>query len=181
MNFLFGNVFWGVLLLLWGISLILKGLNIVDLPLVKIFIAIIIIMFGIRLLVGGSHHVKVFSGKQGVYTSGGTEYTAVFSNQTVDLTDISPNSKSLDITAVFGSIYVILPDDIDFAITPTGVFGTANAPKPPANRPTALGSVEIEATAVFGQVEFEYKPSHRKAGIAGAAADSTGGSPSDSL
>ena len=41
MNFLFGPIFWGILLLMWGISMILKGLNIVDLPLVKIFIAMV--------------------------------------------------------------------------------------------------------------------------------------------
>ena len=52
MSFLFGHIFWGILLLLWGISLILKGFNIVDLPLVKIFIAVIIILFGLRLLFG---------------------------------------------------------------------------------------------------------------------------------
>lgn len=182
MNFLFGHVFWGILLLLWGLSLILKGLNVVDWPLVKIFLAIIIIMFGIRLLVGGSHHTKVISGKHGVFSSGSTEYTSVFGNQVIDLTDLSPDSKPLDITAVFGSAWVQLPDDIDFAITPTSVFGsTVVPPKPATAKNNPVGTVKIEANAVFGKVEFEYKPANRSPYRTGAAADSTKGGNPDSL
>ncbi|MDD3143296.1 MAG: hypothetical protein PHG32_03790, partial [Candidatus Cloacimonetes bacterium] len=111
MSFLFGHIFWGILLLLWGISLILKGFNIVDLPLVKIFIAVIIILFGLRLLFGdwSSHHKD--GSRVSFVTAGSDEYTSVFGSQTVDLTGLDPDSPPLEITAVFGSSYVKLPND----------------------------------------------------------------------
>ncbi|MDI9523882.1 MAG: hypothetical protein QM218_00070 [Candidatus Cloacimonadota bacterium] len=175
MNFLFGPIFWGILLLLWGISMILKGLNIVDLPLVKIFIAIVIILFGLRLLFGNCgvkrcHHVR-----SSIVSSGNEEYTSVFGSQTVDLTGLAPDSKPLEITAVFGSSYVKLPNDIEFEIQPTAVFGSAIVPpKPTLDKPT-IGKVKIEATAVFGKVEFVYKEPTRPRPVEAP------GAPSDSL
>jgi hypothetical protein len=183
MNFLFGHIFWGVLLLLWGLSLILKGFNIVDLPLVKIFLAVIIIMFGIRLLIGGWGTGKVSGIHSHVSTSGSHEYTSVFGSQTVDLTDLNPNSRPLDVTAVFGGAYVELPDDIDFEIHPTAVFGsTVVPPKPNFGNIPALGVVKIEANAVFGKVEFVYKPAKRAPNFRSAAKpDTTAGATPDSL
>lgn len=49
---LFGPLYWGILLVVFGILLLLKGFKIINLPLLKIFIAIVIITFGIRLLCG---------------------------------------------------------------------------------------------------------------------------------
>lgn len=182
MNFFFGHVFWGILLLLWGISLILKGLNIVDLPLAKIFIAVIIIIFGIRLLVGGwggRGNVNVHKSFQ---TSGNNEYTSVFGSQTIDLTSLDPNSNPIEVTAVFGSSYVTLPNDIDFEIQPTAVFGSAIVPPKPAMSKAPAGTVKIEANAVFGKVEFVYKePTRLRSGYREAAPDSTQGAPSDTL
>jgi hypothetical protein len=185
MSFFFGNVFWGVLLLLWGLSLILKGFHIVDLPLVKIFFAVVIIMFGIRILVGWPHHDHYKSnGIHGrIVNSGGTEYSTVFASQTIDLTDLKPDSQPLEINVVFGNAYVILPDDISFEIQPTSVFGSTQVPTKPApamNKP--LGTVKIDATAVFGKLEFEYKPARRSPyNGSGAPADSTQGAKPDSL
>ena len=180
MNFLFGHVFWGVLLLLWGITLILRGFNIVNLPLVKIFIAIIIILFGLKLLVGGwgSHRGESFHGS--ILSAGSNEYTAVFASQTVDLTNLAPDSKPLEITAVFGSSYVKLPNDIDFEIQPTAVFGSAVVPPKPLMAKAPLGAVKIEANAIFGRGEFVYKEPKRTTPAYKTAADSTQGAPSDS-
>jgi len=181
MNFLFGHVFWGVLLLLWGITLILRGFNIVNLPLVKIFIAVIIILFGLKLLFGGweTHRGENYHGS--ILSAGSNEYTSVFGSQTVDLTNLDPNSKPLDITAVFGSSYVKLPNDIDFEIQPTAVFGSAIVPPKPMLAKAPLGTVKIEANAIFGKVEFVYKEPKRNAAAYKTAADSTQGAPSDSL
>ncbi|MBW6514128.1 MAG: hypothetical protein K0B87_05170 [Candidatus Syntrophosphaera sp.] len=185
MSFLFGHIFWGVLLLLWGLSLILKGLNIVDLPLVKIFFAVVIILIGVRLLVGGGSwtRIKTSGTRHGVITSGGSEYSSVFASQNIDLTDLKPDSRPLEITAVFGSAFVQLPDDIDFVFEPTSVFGATVIPtKPAAAQANPKGTVYIEANAVFGRVEFVYKPAKRSPYQgASAAPDSTREVPSDSL
>jgi predicted membrane protein len=170
MNFFFGNAFWGLLLLLWGASLILRELG-VNLPLVKVFIAIIIIMFGIRLLVGGPWHVRHGVSRSRIVTSGGSEYTTVFASQTIDLTDLKPDSKSLEVTVVFGSAWVELPDDIEFKIEPTSVFGSTIVPRnPQRNFINTKGPIAIDATSVFGRLEFTYKPAHR---ASAAAADSS--------
>lgn len=175
MNFLFGNVFWGVLLLLWGLLLVLKGFGVIhSFPFFKIFLAVVIIMFGIKLLVGGScsHRVYHRTGDSIVHGSG-SDYTVVFGSQTVDLAaNLKPNSPPLEITAVFGTMYVILPDDIEFEITPTGVFGSVEGP--PKNTATQFIStypVKIEATAVFGKVEFTFAKS--ESNNATAQTDST--------
>jgi len=171
MNFLFGNAFWGILLLLWGMSLILKEFG-VNLPLVKVFIAVLIIMFGIRLLVGGFHkprHTGIRS--KTVTTSGKVEYTTVFAAQDIDLTDLKPDSPPLEITAVFGSAYVELPNDLEFEFEPTAVLGATVIPTRPSGSPPGKGIVKIEATAVFGRVEFAYKPAKRAE--RGATVDST--------
>ncbi len=180
MNFFFTNVFWGILLVLWGLSLILKGLNIVDWPLGKIFIAVVIIMIGVRLLVGSKSSCSRSRERGTIHLSGDSEYTSVFSSQTVDLTDIDPNSNPIEITAVFGSTYVKLPNNIDFKIEQTAVFGSATAPTKPVTDKPPLGTVKIEATAVFGKVEFVYV--NPKPGVDADVvepADSTQGEPSE--
>ncbi|MDD2331344.1 MAG: hypothetical protein PHI68_01685, partial [Candidatus Cloacimonetes bacterium] len=54
MSIFFGNMFWGILIILLGLSLILKDFNI-NIPLFKIFFGLIIILFGIKLLIGRPH------------------------------------------------------------------------------------------------------------------------------
>ncbi|MGC9362899.1 MAG: hypothetical protein ACP5F3_08220, partial [Candidatus Syntrophosphaera sp.] len=176
-------VFWGVLLLLWGISLILKGFDIIDLPLVKIFIAVIIIMFGIKLLTGGSCTRSTKSGiRTRIMTSGDLDYTSIFASQEVDLTDIEPDSPPLEITAIFGSSLVHLPDDIEFVIEQTSIFGSVKSPsRPQQAMGKQIGKVRIEANAIFGGVEFDYRPSQRSSSYHGAAPDSTSGVESDSI
>lgn len=183
MSFLFGHVFWGVLLLLWGISLILKGLNIIDLPLVKIFIAVIIIMFGIRLIISSSSSRPAKSGiRTRIMTSGDLDYTSIFASQEIDLTDLKPDSPPLEITAIFGSSLVHLPDDIEFLIEQTSIFGSVKSPSR-SQQATGkqIGKVRIEANAIFGGVEFDYRPSQRSSSYHGAAPDPTSEVESDSL
>lgn len=185
MSFLFGHVFWGVLLLLWGLSLILKGFDIIDLPLVKIFIAIVIILIGVRLLTGGSCtradksriHTRVL-------TSGNLDYTSIFASQEIDLTDLEPDSPPLEITSIFGSSFVYLPDDIDFVIEQTSIFGSVKSPHTSQkSMEKPIGTVRIEANSIFGSVEFAYRPAKRSSTHydSHAAPDSTGREDSDSL
>jgi predicted membrane protein len=162
MNVLFGPAFWGILIVLLGLSIILKQVG-VNLPLVKMFIAIVIILFGVRLLVGGSCSIRTRSTRSGVYTTGSTEHSVVFSSQTIDLTGISVDSRPLELTAVFGSAYVLLPEDIEFDFESTSVFGSVEVPrKPDSTQVYPKGRVSIEASAVFGKIEFAYKPATRQ-------------------
>lgn len=168
MNFFFGNIFWGILLLLWGASLILKTFN-VNLPLAKIFLAVIIIMFGLKLLIGSSTKPVKKSGtiKGSYYMSNRSgEYTIVFSSGTIDLRDLQENAGDMEITVVFGGATVILPTHLNFDIEPTSVFGSTIMPDKShygfgggrfqkgneTGRP-----IHIESTAVFGQLEYVFE------------------------
>ena len=158
MDFIFSNFFWGILLILLGLSIFLKGFNI-HLPLVRVFIAVIIIMLGIKLLFGIKTHKynkpKPYSRESSInYSSSRNEYNIVFSSGIIDLTDLPADAKEIEINVVFGSGTVILPDSITFHINPTSVFGTTVLPpKMPVTQGTP---VDIESTVVFGRMEYKY-------------------------
>jgi predicted membrane protein len=160
MDFVFSNMFWGILIILIGLSIFLKGLNI-QLPLVKVFIAIVIIMFGVKLLIGGKASIKVnkhhYRHDSSVYYSGQSkEYTMVFASGTIDLSDLPIEAEEFEVTVVFGSALVVLPDDLNYRISPTSVFGSTALP--PHKHNPAEKSIEIESTAVFGRLEYEFRP-----------------------
>lgn len=179
MGLFFGNLFWGVLLVLLGVSIILKGFGL-SIPLVKIFLAILIIMFGVKLLLGGNkrnkwEHVKKYETRNRV------EYNSVFASQNIDLTHVKPGDKPIEITCVFGSSIVKLPDGVPFTINPTTVFGATIMPGTKyfgfgdehvdLNDAAAGEKVNIEANCIFGRIEFEVAKTKQQA--SGTAPDST--------
>jgi len=171
MDFLFGNFFWGLLLILLGLSIFLKGFNI-SLPLVKVFFAIIVIMFGVRILVGGkprvhTHRPYYKHGATRTYSSNRQEYEFVFSGGTLDLSNVKADAKDMEITVVFGTATVILPANVKFDIETSNVFGATYLPQnnytgfgedtTTLNSESANSPVHIESTAVFGRIEYVLK------------------------
>lgn len=173
MNLFFGSSFWGILLILIGASMILRGFNI-NIPIVKIFIAIVVILFGVKLLIGG-FGIKSFTStgvRSSIYTSHEKEYAMIFSSGEIDLRNMDENAGSIEVTAVFGNALVTLPSDLAFEFDTTAVFGACILPD---NRVTSFGSekrsintesnskkVRVEASAVFGRVEFRFADSPQK-------------------
>ena len=179
MGIFFGNLFWGILLILWGVSLILRGFG-VNIPLAKVFFAIVIILFGIKLLVGGSFKCttgKVYKESKGQFT----EYSTVFATQKIDLTHLKPGDKPVKVNVVFASGQVILPDDVIFDSKLTTVFGSLNTPTRSYSgiadteqgiNPGAEGDkVFMELNTVFGRTEVVLEQVERLEEE--AAADST--------
>jgi predicted membrane protein len=168
MNFFFGNIFWGMLLVLWGASLILKTFNI-NMPLAKIFVAVVIILFGVKLLIGtGGRTISRERNNKGSYyrSNRSGEYTLVFSSGTIDLRDLSEDSPALEITVVFGNATVLLPRHLNFDIEPTSVFGATVLPDKShygfgASRYHAGKDegrvIYIESTSVFGRLEYVFE------------------------
>lgn len=168
MNFFFGNIFWGILLVLWGASLILKTFNI-NMPLAKIFVAVIIILFGVKLLIGtGTKQISRDGSSKGSYyrSNRSGEYTMVFSSGTIDLRDLGESSSSIEITVVFGNATVLLPAHLNFDIEPTSVFGSTVLPDKShygfgTSRYQAGTNegrmIHIESTAVFGRLEYVFE------------------------
>jgi small neutral amino acid transporter SnatA (MarC family) len=81
MNIFFGNLFWGILLILWGGSLILKTFNI-HMPLAKIFFAVVIILFGLKLLLGDK--ITWFNSGR-TYKQHGASYIRVITPENIHL------------------------------------------------------------------------------------------------
>jgi len=167
MGLFFGNLFWGILLILIGLSLVLKGFGI-HLPLVKVFIAVIIILFGIRLLLGGAGRnfgAGLFENRK--ETANKMEYSTVFGAQTIDLTLGRVPDKPIEINAVFSSMKVLLPSNVEFTIKPTTAFGAMILPNvqyygfgddaQKLNPGASTKPVAIEANCVFGRMEFMIK------------------------
>lgn len=173
----FGGLFWGLLISLIGLSIVLKhGFNI-DLHLVRIFIGLIIILFGIKLIVGYNSKTYVNTIKSKVHFNNGKEHDILFSNGTIDLTQYQDISKyPKEINVIFGNGVVLIPDNINLEVTSTTVFGSTIMPNRSYagfgedvysinNKPDAP-SVKIVTATVFGKLVMEVVPSK-------AAADST--------
>lgn len=157
MNFFFGYPFWGLLLILWGVSLVLKSFNI-HLPLGRIFLGIVVIMFGIKILVSnGKIRVKSKITTQGgsYYKAGSSEdYNLIFSSGTIDLRELHEDSEDIEISVVFASATVILPDHIPINIEPTTVFGMTSTRNVKSISKEGVRPIKIESSCVFGSLEY---------------------------
>jgi predicted membrane protein len=82
----------------------------------------------------------------------------------IDLSELQPGAKDMEITVVFGSANVILPSDLRFDIQTTAVLGGIVLPKTghygisenttTLNPDSISTPIRIEATSVFGRLEF---------------------------
>ncbi len=168
MNFFFGNIFWGILLVLWGSSLILKTFNI-NMPLAKIFLAVIIILFGVKLLIGTSHKAVRSDSSQRrsfIRINKSGEYNMIFSSGRFDLSDLKEDARDIEINVVFGSAEVVLPSHLKFDVEPTTVFGATVLPER-----TQYGfgdshyqagdgqgrAIQVESNCVFGRIEYIFQ------------------------
>jgi predicted membrane protein len=168
MNFFFGNIFWGVLLVLWGASLILKTFNI-NMPLAKIFLAVIIIMFGIKLLIGtGSKTVRRdrSKGNSFITMNQSGEYNLIFSGGSIDLTDMDENANDIEINVIFGSAEVILPVHLNFDIEPSTIFGATVLPNKSQygfgdsryrSGESQGRAIHVESSCIFGRIDFIFR------------------------
>lgn len=169
MDIFFGNLFWGILIMLVGMSLILKGFNI-RIPVVTIFVAIVIIMFGFKILVGGFSKNKTHGIKTNSMSGSTQEFTSVFSGSFYDFNSLDPKAEEAEVTVVFGSSRVKLPQNIEFDIESNAVFGSVILPQKSSSgiasndsvlNPQAKRRVKIEANAIFGRLEFYLDPDYR--------------------
>jgi len=137
MNFLFGSLFWGVLLILFGLSMILKGFFKIDIPVFRIVFAVIIIYWGLKLLFGGSgfsfrhhentvmfNHAKIRASKKS------SEYNVIFGRSDIDLTNIDITEKNVhsEVNVVFGSGLVYLDPSIPTIVKISTVFAESKLP-----------------------------------------------------
>jgi predicted membrane protein len=170
----FGGLFWGILISLFGLSIVLKYAFNINIPFGRIFFGVIIILFGLRLIIGQSGFIKTRHNKALNYNKNSKEITVLFSNGVVDLSKFV-NSKNFpsEISVIFGSATVIVPDSINLEITSNTVFGSTILPDRSyagfgedvfvMNTEQGAPIYQIETNTVFGKLEFEYVKSPKTA------------------
>ncbi len=136
MHFLFGGLFWGILLVLLGLTIILKAVFKIDIPLFRMVFALLIIYWGLKLLFGGSFlgssgNTVIFSESKIESKEAGNEYNIVFGKSTIDLTDIdiSESGAVMEVNVVFGSGYILINPEIPTLIKVSTVFAESKLPK----------------------------------------------------
>jgi len=161
----FGGLFWGILISLIGFSIVLKYAFHINIPFVRIFFGIIIILFGLKLIVGSTGKAKTHNNNTLKNIHFSEECNIIFSSGTIDLTGYLEQSKlPKEISVVFGNAIVLVPDSLNLEITSTTVFGSTILPdrsyagfgedryvvgKTPANPISS-----ITTNTVFGRLEF---------------------------
>ncbi|MBI9101699.1 MAG: hypothetical protein JEY99_04750 [Spirochaetales bacterium] len=174
-GFLFGGLFWGVLLILFGISVIVKTVFHIDLHLGRVFFAAIVILFGISLLTGrGMFRSHVYREKSGVTTIFSSDefengpiqrqYNIIFGKDVIDLRAWDPEKDpiNIEVSVIFGSAELLLPRDTQTTLKGTTIFGASNYPD---GNTAAFGektfrqdgsrgghSLYIEANTIFGSL-----------------------------
>ena len=175
MHFLFGSLFWGVILILFGLSMVLKAFFKIDIPIFRIVFAIIIIYWGLKLLFGGfgfSHHENtvIFNNAKIKATKSHSEYNVIFGRSDIDLTNIDISEKNVrsEVNVIFGSGLIYLDPSIPTVVKISTVFAESKLPDRTVSffgdyvyRNAAYVEGEdcliLNVDVVFGNVRFEEK------------------------
>jgi hypothetical protein len=169
------GLFWGLIFLFLGIALIIKVIFKLDIPVFRLFIALVLIFIGIRMLVGRTWfyhgHVEANEVIFGEKTFkpvdlGFREYNTVFGNSVFDFSEIDSTllPKSLKISTIFGGSQIILPKNVPVELKGSAVFGSLRLPD---GHTAVFGSTEyhspgststnpplmLEVAVVFGEIQ----------------------------
>ena len=147
------SLFWGLLLVVLGLSLIIRIVFNIDFPIFKVFIAFILIFFGIRILFGsfgprihfhgGTDKDIIFGEKNFSNFEENGEYSTVFGKSSFDFRgyDLKGETRRLKISTVFGGTEIKLDKELPVRIRMESAFAGADLPNGNA--------------AVFGSTRYE--------------------------
>jgi len=156
------GLFWGVVLIVIGLSIIFKVFF--DISILRIVIAIIIILFGIKVLIGKprifTHCNKdqVVFGER-IFRAGSveqTEYNTVFGKSVYDFRNIKnlkPGRNKIEVNTVFGSTEIIISDTIAVKIKADAVFAAASMPN---GNSVAFGTINYDSDSVVNASSYLY-------------------------
>lgn len=133
------TIIGGIFFLLIGASLIAKVIFKVDIPVVKIFIALFFLYLGFKMLFGdlgifrshGDSNSAIFSESNIVgNVTDNSEYNAIFGKVRLDLRDVELSELETRITvnAVFGGAEILISSELPIKIKSDVVFGGARLP-----------------------------------------------------
>ncbi|HAW52613.1 MAG TPA: hypothetical protein DCX54_09855 [Flavobacteriales bacterium] len=175
---LFTKIFWGGLIVLFGLSIIINAVFKINFPFFKVFISLVIIYIGFKMLFGGFGFKMNNDGEENSTVFGSTriqveriegnlEYNSVFGSQVLDFRKVTgiADEAEIEISAVFGGIKVYLPENVTIKMKASSAFGSVKSPNGEAisfgeaRKTISKGSdpgktVYLEVNAVFGSVEL---------------------------
>ncbi|MCK4345403.1 MAG: hypothetical protein KAX05_08960 [Bacteroidales bacterium] len=148
------GLFFGLFLILLGFALIIKYVFDLDIPVVRILIALLLVFIGIRMLLGKSVFQRIHVNKNDVIFSESrfegkdmnkNEYNVIFGKSVFDLRDLDSIKlhRTIEFNTIFGATLVKINQELPVKIIAEGVFGSARLPG--------------RTTAVFGKTEYTTK------------------------
>lgn len=171
---LFGDYFWGFLLISIGAILLLKYLFNLNIPMFRTIVGLVLIYSGIMVMLGGysirNKSDMIFDSGRIKGSTWQREYNMIFSGGVVDLTGLPPLERKtkVEVNSIFSGGTLIIDKDVPVVIKASAVFGQAITPEGNSihfgdnvyTRGNVNGDVpylEIEANAVFGQLNIVEK------------------------
>jgi predicted membrane protein len=136
MCFLFGGVFWGIVLVLLGLSIIVRIVFNIHFPFFRILFALIIIYFGLKVLLGGfgvrAPKNTIFFNESNVsaFNPNNDDYNIVFGKGTIDLTNfqVSEKNSRVYVKTAFGAGTIKISSKVPTLIKVTSAFSDARMP-----------------------------------------------------
>lgn len=168
---LFGGLFTGIIFLTIGIILLLNSFFNFNINIFKLIVGVVIVLFGVFILFNGfgfqdSRNIIFREGIIRV-SEAQDEYNIIFASGTVDLSKvkIEDGVKKIKVNAIFAEGKVILNPNVPTLIKASSAFGELELPDRSSvifssqryrigDISTNQGYLEIEASAVFGQLKF---------------------------
>lgn len=129
--------FWGLLLVLLGLSIISKTIFGFTIPFIRIIFAVYLLYIGFMLLLGAmGYNTNVFypfscnKSKVKHISHNKTSYSVVFSEGTIDLSDIviTQQPTTIEISTVFGRSTLLLNPTIPTQLSVNNVFSHSILP-----------------------------------------------------
>ena len=132
-------IFWGLFLIFIGFALIIKYVFDLDIPVVKIVIALFFICIGIKLLIGKTKFFHTSKKETDIIFNetrlngkdiNSSEYNVIFGKLVLDLRDfeVSDLPKRLEINTIFGATEILINDSLPIHIKVEAVFSGARLP-----------------------------------------------------
>ncbi len=174
MDFLFGGLFWGIVIMLLGLSVIIRVVFHIDIPFFRIIMGLIIIYIGLSIMLHSFGMKGVWHKENAVFNEAtinqpeGKEYNTLFGKLNLDLStvDISKGSVKKEINTVFGASFIKISSKMSIKIVANAAFGGVKLPdggtaafgtyvyKSPSYE-EKKNSLIIDLNTVFGGTEIE--------------------------
>lgn len=170
-SFIFTELFWGTLLILFGISILIKVLLGIDIPIVRIFVALILIYGGVTLVLGT---LPQYSKESIIFQKASLKpkklesmYTIALSSATLDFSSLRfKEPQEVKVTTILGSTKIKLNKSLPTEIYVNTSFANAQLPnddkvsfsgsypyKIPADS-TQEPLLKLQANVVLGNLEI---------------------------